>query len=95
MKRPLFNTGGRKVNVTRRSFLATGSATMAAIKMGKHVYIQKPLTHTIYEAREVRQRIATVGRNGGLIVAPSHNIHPDVPIENILALYETVAASAV
>ncbi|WP_282134124.1 Gfo/Idh/MocA family protein [Seonamhaeicola maritimus] len=25
--------------------------TMAAIKMGKHVYVQKPLTHSIYEAR--------------------------------------------
>ncbi|MEC3905668.1 Gfo/Idh/MocA family oxidoreductase [Tamlana sp. 2201CG12-4] len=25
--------------------------TMAAIKMGKHVYVQKPLTHNIYEAR--------------------------------------------
>lgn len=26
-------------------------ATMAAINRGKHVYVQKPLTHTIYEAR--------------------------------------------
>ena len=25
--------------------------SMAAIKMGKHVYVQKPLTHSIYEAR--------------------------------------------
>src|SRR5690606_4448295 len=26
-------------------------ATLAAMQMGKHVYLQKPLTHNIYEAR--------------------------------------------
>jgi predicted dehydrogenase len=28
---------------------------MAAMKMGKHVYVQKPLTHNIYEARMMTQ----------------------------------------
>ena len=28
-------------------------ASMAAIKMGKHVYCEKPLTHTLYEARQL------------------------------------------
>ncbi len=31
------------------------AATMMAIKMGKHVYTQKPLTHTVYEARALRE----------------------------------------
>ncbi|MBN2270422.1 MAG: Gfo/Idh/MocA family oxidoreductase [Sedimentisphaerales bacterium] len=30
-------------------------ASITAIKMGKHVYCEKPLTHTIYEARKVAQ----------------------------------------
>jgi predicted dehydrogenase len=30
-------------------------ATMAAIRAGKHVYTQKPLTHTVYEARTLTE----------------------------------------
>ena len=30
-------------------------AAMAAIKLGKHVYVQKPLTHTVYEARKLTE----------------------------------------
>jgi uroporphyrinogen decarboxylase len=37
---------------------------------------------------EVRQRAATLGEAGGYIIAPSHNIQPDTPVENILAMYE-------
>lgn len=39
---------------------------------------------------EVTRYIETLGIGGGFIVSPSHNIQPDVPPENILALYETV-----
>jgi len=36
-------------------------ATMAAIKHGKHVYCEKPLTNTIYEARKVAQTARKAG----------------------------------
>ncbi|MHC4636594.1 MAG: Gfo/Idh/MocA family protein [Planctomycetota bacterium] len=35
--------------------------TMAAIKAGKHVYCQKPLTHDVYEARMVTEAARTAG----------------------------------
>lgn len=57
------------------------------------ISIQKTLPFGTPEdvARQVRRRIDTVGVNGGLILAPAHNIQPDTPTENILALYEEVA----
>ena len=39
---------------------------------------------------EVRRIFSILGRNGGYIVAPAHNIQPDTPLENIFALFEAV-----
>src|SRR5580704_10563907 len=36
-------------------------ASMAAIRAGKHVYCQKPLTHTLYEARELTKAARAAG----------------------------------
>jgi uroporphyrinogen decarboxylase len=38
--------------------------------------------------KEVKERIATVGKNGGLVIAPTHVLAPEVPLENIAALVE-------
>ncbi len=38
---------------------------------------------------EARLRIETVGQNDGFIVGPLHNIQPDTPVDNILAMYKT------
>jgi len=38
----------------------------------------------------VKERIETVGRGGGLLLAPTHVIEPDVPWENVLAFFEAV-----
>ena len=45
-------------------------ASMAAIRRGKHVYCEKPLTHTVYEARAVAEaarehKVATQMGNQG------------------------------
>ncbi len=39
---------------------------------------------------EVRKRIETVGADGGLILGPTHSLEPDVPWENIVALYDAI-----
>lgn len=39
--------------------------------------------------REVLKRIHILGSDGGYIVAASNSVQPDVPIENVLALYRT------
>jgi len=59
------------------------------------ISIQKTLPFGTPEdvAAEVRQRIETVGKNGGLIIAPAHNTQPDTPVENLLVLYKTVRCS--
>ena len=36
-------------------------ASMAAIKMAKHVYCEKPLTHSVYEARKVAEAARKAG----------------------------------
>jgi len=44
---------------------------------------------TVEEVRkEVRERIDVMGKDGGYILAPTHNFQADVPIENMIAFYE-------
>jgi uroporphyrinogen decarboxylase len=39
---------------------------------------------------EVTRRINILGKGGGYIVAPAHNIQDDTPLQNIFAMYEAV-----
>jgi uroporphyrinogen decarboxylase len=65
-------------------------------KYGNHltfhggVSTQKTLPYgTPDEVRaEVRKRIATIGKDGGYVCAPAHDIPGDVPLENMLALVD-------
>lgn len=40
--------------------------------------------------RVVRERIETVGKGGGLLIAPPHLVEPEVPWENIMSLVEAL-----
>lgn len=39
--------------------------------------------------KETKKLIRILGKDGGYILQPSHNIQPDTPIENIMAMYDT------
>jgi uroporphyrinogen decarboxylase len=39
--------------------------------------------------KEVEENLSVLGRNGGYILAPCHNLQAVSPVENILTLYET------
>ena len=41
-------------------------------------------------ADEVCQRLATVGRGGGLIIGPTHHVQLDTPMENLWAMVRTI-----
>ena len=41
---------------------------------------------------EVRRRIDILGKNGGYIIGPAHNIQPDTSVENVLAFFEAALA---
>jgi len=40
--------------------------------------------------REVKERLRTIGKNGGLILAPTHHVQLDTPMANFLAMQRTI-----
>jgi uroporphyrinogen-III decarboxylase len=42
--------------------------------------------------REVRERLEIFGDGGGFVFSTIHNVQTSVPIENVIAIYETVRA---
>ncbi|MBN1124018.1 MAG: Gfo/Idh/MocA family oxidoreductase [Sedimentisphaerales bacterium] len=61
------------VNVTTPDHMHA-PITMSAIQKGKHVYCQKPLTHTVLEAR----RITQAARKAGVVTQMGIQIHSDI-----------------
>jgi len=58
--------------------------------------LQKTLTHgTVEECRREAERLVTViGKDGGYIFEPTNSVTKDVPLENILAVYEVATGKA-
>ena len=57
-------------------------AAMAAMKLGKHVYCQKPLTHSIHEARMLTEAAAA----GKLVTQMGNQAHAGEPIRRAVEL---------
>ncbi len=64
-------------------------ATSAALRLGKHVYCEKPLTHTVYEAREISRLAA---RHKQLATQMGTQIHAT---ENYRRTVELVKSGAI
>ena len=42
---------------------------------------------------EVKNLLSTIGKGGGLILAPTHNVQLDTPMENFWAMVNTIRNS--
>jgi uroporphyrinogen decarboxylase len=40
--------------------------------------------------KEVKERLKTIGKNGGLIISPTHHVQLDTPLENFWAMVNTI-----
>jgi len=49
-----------------------------------------PFTNPETVRNEIAERIRTVGRDGGLILSPTHNIQLDTPLENFFAMIDAI-----
>jgi uroporphyrinogen decarboxylase len=54
---------------------------------GMDVQSTLPLCAEGEVARVTKERVEVLGRNGGYILSPGHNIQTDTPVRNILAMY--------
>jgi len=41
----------------------------------------------------LRERVQTIGKNGGLIIGPTHHVQLDTPMENFWAMVDAIKMS--
>lgn len=61
---------------------------------GMDVQTTLPLSGDGEVSRVTKERIEVLGRNGGYILSPGHNIQSDTPVRNILAMYTAAGSMA-
>ncbi len=61
------------------------AATMSAMNCGKHVYCQKPLTHDVYEARQLR----LVAEKNSLVTQMGTQVHSTSPYRTAVQLVQS------
>ncbi len=66
-------------------------AAAMALRLGKHVYCEKPLTHTVYEAR----RLAELARENKLVTQMGNQIHAGENYRRVVELVQTGAIGKV
>jgi uroporphyrinogen-III decarboxylase len=52
-----------------------------------------PFGSTVDVEEEVHLRLETIGREGGLILAPTHHVQLDTPLENFWAMVNTITGT--
>jgi uroporphyrinogen decarboxylase len=70
---------GLKADFGERMAFWGGIDTMRVLNQGSPEDVQ----------REVREKIRALAPGGGYILNPTHNVQPDVPVRNLLAMVET------
>lgn len=66
-------------------------ATLPALQLGKHVYCEKPLTHSIYESRVIRE----AANKAGVATQMGTQIHAGDNYRRVVELIQTGAIGAV
>ena len=68
------------------------AAAIAALKAGKHVYCEKPLAHSVYEVRAIRD---TAAKNSNLATQMGTQIHAGTNYRRVVELVQSGAIGAV